>query len=599
MKNNKSERPSLNSEVLAGLYEAGLALTSNLDLASILEDIGESAKRLLKADISTCYLYNIETNTYALAADIGTIIAPGLNRAPRTDGPTATIVKTKRALISNDAKNDLTPYKESPFTLAEGVQSVAGLPLKDENDEIVGVLHINYRKKNMITPEILRDAGLLANIAGISLSNARRFQYLSSRESSFAELVDIGRKISEAIAKSHKIGQQPVVKLVLDEIASTACGLLNADCATIYPYNSVREEYYELESIGHWGLIEPLELSDKPRSEGGMSSYVKREGIIILDDIKTQDPTMLSNSAFLKRENINAFVGLSVKTDNIYLAVLYISFRSIHRFTQDEIHLVNLFANQASVALQIARLLEKEQNARASLEMKEFLDNFGGNLSHRITGVAGTTPVHVRLIRRELQQIGVNSQKIEQSLSQIENDINRLIEMASKIREMPELQGSPELININELLSTTAQTVVAPPINLVEKLFSEDVWTNLPKTQLKDVFENIIRNATEHMPDGGTVKISMSIRDDGKVDILITDTGSGIDSKKFDKIFELGYSEKKGGIGYGLWWSRTFMRRIGGEINVSSVLGKGSTFKITIPLISSSPSRNNKSDNQT
>ena len=53
--------------------------------------------------------------------------------------------------------------------------------------------------------------------------------------------------------------------------------------------------------------------------------------------------------------------------------------------------------------------------------------------------------------------------------------------------------------------------------------------------------------------------------------------------EKQQKIFELFYSEKQGGLGFGLWWSRTVMRRLGGDIIVASEKGKGSTFTLRIP----------------
>ncbi|MBT7991641.1 MAG: hypothetical protein HN769_17430 [Anaerolineae bacterium] len=76
-----------------------------------------------------------------------------------------------------------------------------------------------------------------------------------------------------------------------------------------------------------------------------------------------------------------------------------------------------------------------------------------------------------------------------------------------------------------------------------------------------------------------------------EIEVHISDTGSGMNQDKQEKIFELFYSEKKHGLGFGLWWSRTFMRKIGGDILVRSEIGKGSTFQIVVPFITSSYSR--------
>lgn len=580
---NTSKDIDREDNVLANLYEIGLALTSRLDLAAVLELVGKSARRILGADIAACHSYDQETDTYVLLADIGHKLVPTLNRNPSPEGPTATIVRTRQPLVSNDALREDTPYRDSPFTQAEGVQSVIGLPLK-QGDEIVGVLHINYRTAGMITSDVKRNAELLANQAAVAIYNARLFERLSEREVAMSRLVEIGRNISEAIARGPGPEPKSTVKLVFDEIAKTACELTGADCSVIYPYDASREEFYEIGNVGTWGVEKAFELSDKPRSAVGMAAYVKREGLVIRNNISIEDKSMLQSS-FIKREGIKAFVGVAVQAEDVHLGVLYVNFRVPHIFKTDEVHIIRLFANQAGVALQIARLLEREQNARANLETLELLNKIGSALAHRTIGIVGTTPVEVRQIRRQLTKLQLQSSAIDHSLNRIEGDTTRLMEMASSLRKLPELQGTPEPTQINSTLSSIVQTVAKYPVHPVE-LFATDLpMTNVPGPQVAEVFENIVKNAVEHMPNGGTLTAKTQLSSGRWIEVNISDTGPGMDKSKQEKIFDLFYSEKKGGLGFGLWWSRTFMRRIGGDIFVESTPGEGSTFTVTIPVV--------------
>jgi len=577
---------SLDAKVLGELFDIGRDLTSNLDFADIVDKVGESAKRALGADIAVCYLYDQETDRYALETDIGSKRAPTLDRVPRPAGPTATIIKTGKPLISNDAQKEETPYRGSPFTLAEGVRSVLGLPLR-KGDEIVGVLYINYRKPNMITQNVRRIGELLASQAAIAIFNARLFRQLLEREESLSRLVTIEQNISKSIAKSHLTKVKSIVKLVLDEIARAACELLKADCATFYPYDSTREAYYDLENVGYWGLQTPLELNDKPRTSGGMSGYVRQEGRIIRNDVASEDPNMLK-SRFIAREKIQAFIGISVQTENTHLAVLYVSFRKPRSFAKDEIHLVELFAHQAGIFLQIARVLEQEQMARTNLEMLGLLNNIGSALSHRVVGIVGTTPIQVRQIRRRLIKLNVEDLDVEQSLSSIEGDTTRLMEMAASLKKLSELMGSSEPTDVNSIASSVLESINQVSIQKETSYSPELPLTNIPQPQLKEVLFNIIRNAVDHMQGGGRLVLSTRLSNDRQwIEVDISDTGSGMDKPKQGKIFELFYSEKKGGLGFGLWWSRTFMRRISGDISVKSELGKGSTFTVIIPIITS------------
>jgi signal transduction histidine kinase len=572
------------STVLANLYDIGLALTSKLDLAAVLELVGESARRILGADIATCHSYDQETNTYVLLADVGYNLVPTLNRNPRPGGPTATIVRTRQALISNDALHEDTPYRDSPYTRAEGVQSVIGLPLKQAN-EVVGVLHVNYRTPGRITPDVKRKAELLANQAAVAIYNARLFQRLSEREAAMSRLVDIVHHISEAIATSRPEKAKPILKLVLDEIARAACQLIGADCAVVYPYDMTREEFYDIQNIGAWGVKKPFELSDKPRSTTGMAAYVKREGSVIRNDIAAEDPDMLIKSPFIKRENVKAFVGVAIGVEDTHLGVLYVNFRTPHQFTTDERHMIRLFANQAGVALQIARLLEREQSTRTTLEMLDLWNQVGHFFAHRLANIAGPTPVAVRRIRRELDRLKVQSPVIDHWLNRIETDITQLAEMASRLRKLRELQGAPEPTDVNQVLSSVMQHTIMPSIRLVEQYAPNLPLTSIPRLQVSEVFENIVKNAVEAMPTGGVLTVTTELSGRRWIEVNITDTGPGMDQAKKEKIFDLFYSEKEGGLGFGLWWSRTFMRHIGGDIFVESEPGKGSTFTTTVPLI--------------
>jgi signal transduction histidine kinase len=278
-------------------------------------------------------------------------------------------------------------------------------------------------------------------------------------------------------------------------------------------------------------------------------------------------------------------MGVAVRIEDMHLGVLYVNFRTPHLFTDDEVHIIRLFANQAAVVLQIARLLEREQNARANLEMLELLNKIGSALAHRVIGIAGTTPVEVRQIHRHLAKLQVQSSAIDQSLHRIEGDMTRLMEMASSLRKLPELQGAPEPTDINVILASVAQSAVKLPIRLEEFYTTNLPLTNVPKPQITEVFENIIKNAVEHMPNGGKLTIVAQLSSGRWIEVNISDTGPGMDQAKQEKIFDLFYSEKRGGLGFGLWWSRTFMKRIGGDIFVKSMVGKGSTFTVAIPVI--------------
>jgi len=162
------------------------------------------------------------------------------------------------------------------------------------------------------------------------------------------------------------------------------------------------------------------------------------------------------------------------------------------------------------------------------------------------------------------------------------------MEMAASLKKLSELMGSSEPTDVNSIASSVLESINQVSIQKETSYSPELPLTNIPQPQLKEVLFNIIRNAVDHMQGGGRLVLSTRLSNDRQwIEVDISDTGSGMDKPKQGKIFELFYSEKKGGLGFGLWWSRTFMRRISGDISVKSELGKGSTFTVIIPIITS------------
>jgi signal transduction histidine kinase len=103
-----------------------------------------------------------------------------------------------------------------------------------------------------------------------------------------------------------------------------------------------------------------------------------------------------------------------------------------------------------------------------------------------------------------------------------------------------------------------------------------------------EAFRHLIENASRYTPSGGKIDIRTFCKDSIAV-IEITDTGIGIDSKIHDRIFERFYRADEAhstrGFGLGLPITRAIIERHNGTIVVESEVGKGSTFRVTLPTM--------------
>lgn len=150
-------------------------------------------------------------------------------------------------------------------------------------------------------------------------------------------------------------------------------------------------------------------------------------------------------------------------------------------------------------------------------------------------------------------------------------------------------ESSFEAVSVNEIISRTLK-LISNEINLNDIHPELELNENLPRVQgnvhnLQQVFLNLFLNAIQAMPDGGTLTVK-SFVNDGKVKIDVTDSGVGIPQDNLDKVFDPFFTTKEVGKGTGLGLSVSYgiIRKHHGTLAVTSEIGRGTTFTITLPV---------------
>jgi signal transduction histidine kinase len=206
-------------------------------------------------------------------------------------------------------------------------------------------------------------------------------------------------------------------------------------------------------------------------------------------------------------------------------------------------------------------------------------------------------------IRAPLNALSLNCHLLQASLAEGQSDLEQAREYAEIVfSELKRLNGL-----LNELIEETQ-----PPVNqqtpfdlvmLVEqvaklvypyaesvgvqpssRLGSEAIWINGFPDRLKQALLNIMNNAIEAMPDGGTLSVSTELSDEA-VRLEIADTGKGMPPEMLEDIFRLHYSTKKSGSGIGLYVARLVAESHGGDLIVESTEQRGTTFTLVLPRV--------------
>jgi signal transduction histidine kinase len=180
------------------------------------------------------------------------------------------------------------------------------------------------------------------------------------------------------------------------------------------------------------------------------------------------------------------------------------------------------------------------------------------------------------------------ARKLEQYLAVAKGEINRLDYIVTQflhaIRPTP-----PQLkpASLNEVVDKTLE-LLRPELDnrgltVKTKLASRLPLAPLDVTQMQQVLVNLVKNAMQAMTKGGTLTLQTGEGSDG-VWLSVADTGGGIPQEQINRIFEPFFTTKKKGSGLGLMIVQRIIRAHGGRIELESDLGRGTTFRIWLPL---------------
>ena len=285
-----------------------------------------------------------------------------------------------------------------------------------------------------------------------------------------------------------------------------------------------------------------------------------------------------------------------VQVGNQVIAVLNIGSPRLSAFDENDLHLFGAIAAQLGVVIENARLYEAEREQRklveqsqAQLVQSEKLAATGrlaASLAHEINNP-------LQAIHNSLQLIlsfPLEPDEQREYLQVAGEEVERLIGIVTRILDFARRpQQDMRLTNLNAVVEKTLALAIKY-FQHRHVVLQRDLSSDLPCVlatpgELEQVFLNLVVNAVEAMPEGGTLRVSNRRAEDGHVTVTFSDTGHGIPAEHLDRIFEPFFSTKEEGTGLGLSVSYNVIKRHRGKITVQSVVGEGTTFTVWLPMM--------------
>ncbi len=286
------------------------------------------------------------------------------------------------------------------------------------------------------------------------------------------------------------------------------------------------------------------------------------------------------------------FFGFSLK-DALYFGLSQpVSFITLNHKEKKEIEVTTTYIQEGQGPYQgillVLREITEIQRVQLLLLRRDRMKELGemvATVAHEIKNPLGGMRGYATLLQRELEhhpELHEMAGYIIEGTKILDRLVNRVLHYARPIQIQP---VSSDLVAIvrNVVKFMKVDPSFPPNISIKTHIPEEPLLAAVDVEALQSALINLFINALQAMPNGGTITVSLIKQDKDGV-ITLSDTGVGIEEKDLPRLFTPFFTTKNKGNGLGLAETFKIIQAHHGKIDVRSLVGRGTTFTITLPL---------------
>lgn len=582
------------NQELTALLAITSALNQSLEVEPTLQQIARSAAELAGAD--SCAIYELAADRQTLTVSVGYRMKPwflNMIHEARVEVGKGAIGRAVLHRVPVEFADVLASpeYEYVPVMATAGYRSVMAVPMA-RGDEVLGGICLWWPEPHSSPPDQVALLTALAHQATLAISNARAYQLMRRQAGERAALLEIARDISSSLD----------LETVLGRIAEYAQTLFEADDSEVYLLEKDGQTLRAIAAIGRYAAAmkaAPLRLGE------GLVGSVARSGVPELVENTAQDSRAKHVPGTPVIENETLMCVPLVSRGEVFgvMAVGRLCARGV--FTSADLDFLVGLAQQAAVAIENARLYVAEQQHAAllteALEKQRELDRLKGefiqNVSHELrTPLAIILGYSELLASGELGDLPDEPRRLVSSIARRARGLRNLADDLTAILEAERRQMRQDLVDMTRLAEAALVdfriTAADAGLSLTADLPPGPLYVRGDARHLPRVLDNLLSNACKFTPAGGSV--ALRLRQEGKEVVLeVADTGIGIAPEHREHLFERFYqadgsmSRRRGGTGLGLALVKEIVEAHNGSVSVETEVGKGSVFRVRLPLASS------------
>ncbi|HEU4922404.1 MAG TPA: GAF domain-containing protein, partial [Burkholderiales bacterium] len=580
---------------LTALGEVGQAISSTLDLETVLKTIVQRAVQLAGLHGGSIYEFDERDERFHLRAaeHVEEEILEMSRRSPIRlgEGAVGRAGAIREPVVVEDVLDKSYQSRARELLIKTGSRALLVVPLLRE-DLLLGALVVYRNSAGPFAPEVIELLKTFATQSAVAIQNARLFNETKEALDQQKAMAEVLAVISSSIADT-----TPVFENILESCQRLFAGR-NVGINVVGDDGRVHIGAYKGHGRAELEAHFPVPLS---MESGSGAAIVQRQVIHYPDCDAAGVPEYARRGAHIAGNKSVLFAPMLWEGKGV--GVIFVGRPVTGPFSDKEIALLRTFADQAAIAIQNARLFREIQEKSAELEVanrqlevankhkSEFLANMSHELRTPLNAIIGFSEALIDKLFGDLTDKQLEYQKdIHQSGKHLLSLINDILDL-SKIEA-----GRMEL----ELSSFHLPTAISNAVTLIrERALRHGIALGVEidprlgdfqadERKVKQILLNLLSNAVKFTPDGGRVDVTAAM-DTDKVEIAVKDTGVGIapedQASLFEEFKQLGRdsSRKAEGTGLGLALTKRLVELHGGQILVDSAVGKGSTFRVLLP----------------